>query len=251
MKIFKKILPIASIASVTAVVAPVATSCGGWIGLDYKNKIDPLPETPEPMQEKDVEPLYFDNVIKNKKIFTDDYYTVKASSTNADIEAHKRMYGNATGSLKTKISGFKIKKETHENKDYYLMSFTIEETVEINSEGKYQDEDLSYEHAKINEYMYFKWEYDSVPWTVRDGGQDHEVWGVQPYHAYTYGKWEVSTKRHDRMTVWGDTEYGAEKFTIFDTESDEIYKSDDQRPIIPIFIYQSHYLKNIKNASRH
>lgn len=84
MKLFKKLLPIAAIGSVAAIVTPLVTSCGASASFtrNYDDEGNPLdfyePKIPkkakgEAFTEKNAaEKVYFDDVAKNNKILLDD-----------------------------------------------------------------------------------------------------------------------------------------------------------------------------------
>ncbi|MCQ3914732.1 MAG: hypothetical protein MJ201_02985 [Mycoplasmoidaceae bacterium] len=83
MKLLKKLLPVAAIASTAAIVAPIVTSCGagvsfssdfenGVIKEEYKAKVAPHAGDETGMKNAEAKKAYFDDVAKNKTILADD-----------------------------------------------------------------------------------------------------------------------------------------------------------------------------------
>lgn len=120
---FKKLLPIAAVASTAAVVAPLVTSCGvanitwstefvdGEIKNPYKTQIAPHAKDETGMNDEDASKAYFEDVSKNPKIFADDWMATLYTSITGQLPNSDMVEGDGdpdTGSGSINLSLSKI-----------------------------------------------------------------------------------------------------------------------------------------------
>lgn len=120
MKLKKLLLPIASVASISAVVVPIVTSCGGatcsylakWDDKterpEYKSEYEPLAKVEEGMDDITAHATYFDAISKDKKILADDFVFY---SQDFDTFASTNEEARISCQVKVSASVSKVDKE--------------------------------------------------------------------------------------------------------------------------------------------
>lgn len=170
MKILKKILPLASIASVAAVAAPLATSCSAGTNAGsytfsydvedtagvtkYEPKFVPAPQQGQEMDPFDFINLYYSKLDENHSLFADDMSCGLYAALSQLLKGSTPIK-TLNGTFKVNILSLKpFEREIMENKTTLReISFSVEYDVDVTIvEKKSNDEEVEH-NAKLKQII--------------------------------------------------------------------------------------------------
>lgn len=186
----KKLIPLASIASVGAIVTPLVTSCAknaqikweytyekGSEITKYEPKFSPTTETIDSVEK--AKQVYFNELDKNHKLYVDDLLCNINIEIDAEIENLK--YDSMNGTVSINLT--KFDKESKE------VDFSMSSEFEI--KGKEPETQYPVEANGVRKFAFHK-----IPLDVVDS--NNQMWSVCP-------TWATSQIKNIYQFLWGDS----------------------------------------------
>lgn len=211
MKLFKKLIPIASLASVAAVVVPLATSCQtesktnegitvdlyDFINNGYERTIAALPASTQ-ISSTDGLKTYLKYVKENPKIFADDLYDAIDMGLKKILNLDITPKQDVTP-VYTDMVGDVTVKDVSTDVEGSRLSFTINLDIVLPIEQKMDDGTVTRYEIKANgsfrlENIAVGMKYDTTP--IYLYGKQYHMWNIYPdYYTTPYSvddKWSLS-----------------------------------------------------------
>ncbi len=176
MKLKKLLLPIASVASVAAIVTPILTSCGKKGGYTLNGNEFYIPESAQAEWDYEKHPqeytipeatkLYFDDLANNPKIFEEDIITNLALELYvAKMELESEFFGSLGGEGEIKVQYSDVTVNTEAGNTYSL-SFKVTGSVNVSLYTKASKAINGGNANQIENLKSFSMEVSHIPYTL-------------------------------------------------------------------------------------
>lgn len=187
MKLKKLLLPIASVASVAAIVTPILTSCGKKGGYTLNGNEFYIPESAQAEWDHtkystgytpaEATKLYFDDVANNPKIFEEDIIAnLSLILYIAKIELQSESFGLMAGEGEVKVQYSDVTVNT-EADNAYSLSFKVTGSVDIKLDSKGAVNGVN--ANQIENLKSFSMEVSHIPYELNYDDESPFDWSVE------------------------------------------------------------------------
>lgn len=256
MKLLKKLLPVAAIASTAAIVAPIVTSCGAGVTykeydkdgnfIEYKSVVDQHAAVTEAMSNDKALTEYLKAANENKKLIPDDYFVFRSQQDKPKYEAEPKVTRQID--YQFNVTSVDVEKKTVSATMKMNRKVVTEETDEKIKETSKTTETINAAMVVKNIPVAIEWTSQTSEGNIWNFG----FWYTQISELTTNKTWSVDFKLDYKKII--ETSMGTEEQKRNEnfkatSESNEVILSEVMTYLrMYLYIPGSHFLQKVQGT---